>query len=65
MVVNRKRNAVVRHPNSLKNLKPYKPGETGNPGGCGKERHRGYEIALRAIFENDSEAIYRAFAKAA
>lgn len=49
------------HPNSLKNLKPYKPGETGNPGGRVKNDIAA-EIA-RAIFENDSEAIYRAFAK--
>lgn len=52
-----------RNPNSLKNLIPFKwkPGQSGNPGG--KPKHDvAHEIA-RAIFENDSEAIYKAFAK--
>src|SRR5271154_2580819 len=50
------------HPNSLKNLKPYVPGQTGNPGGKPKVDHA--QAIARAIFENDSEAIYKAFAKA-
>lgn len=49
------------HPNSLKNLIPYVPGQSGNPSGRVKNDVAA-EIA-RAIFENDSEAIYRAFAK--
>lgn len=50
-----------RHPNSLKNLIPYVPGQSGNPSGRVKNDIAA-EIA-RAIFENDSEAIYKAFAK--
>jgi len=50
------------HPNSLKNLKPYVPGQSGNPGGKPKFDHA--QAIARAIFENDSEAIYAAFAKA-
>lgn len=50
-----------RNPNSLKNLIPYVKGQSGNPGGRPKNDVAA-EIA-RAIFENDSEAIYRAFAK--
>lgn len=42
------------------NLKPWKPGQSGNPGGRPK-RDLAAEIA-RAIFEQDSEAITRAFA---
>jgi hypothetical protein len=49
-------------PNSLKNLKPYVPGQSGNPGGKPKVDHA--QAIARAIFENDSEAIYQAFAKA-
>src|SRR5579862_5520619 len=50
------------HPNSLKNLKPYVPGQSGNPGGQ-RKNDLAKEIA-QAIFENDGPAIYRAFAKA-
>lgn len=50
-----------RHPNSLKNLIPYVKGQSGNPSGRVKNDIAA-EIA-RAIFENDAEAIYRAFAK--
>ena len=42
------------------NLKPWKPGQSGNPGGRPK-RDLAAEIA-RAIFEKDAEAITRAFA---
>jgi hypothetical protein len=42
------------------NLKSWKPGQSGNPGGRPK-RDLAAEIA-RAIFEQDSEAITRAFA---
>ena len=51
-----------RHPNSLKNLKMWKPGESGNPGG----RMKGDMSAQisRAIFENNPEMIYKAYAKA-
>lgn len=42
------------------NLKPWKPGQSGNPGGRPK-RDLAAEIA-RAIFEQDSEAITRTFA---
>ena len=44
------------------NLKPWKPGESGNPGGRPKN-DLAREIA-QAIFQNDAEAIYAAFAKA-
>jgi hypothetical protein len=50
-----------KHPNSIKNLKPYVPGQSGNPGGRPKNDIAA-EIA-RAIFANDGEAIYKAFAK--
>ena len=42
------------------NLKPWKPGQSGNPGGRPK-RDVAAEIS-RAIFEQDSDAITRAFA---
>ncbi|PSH04627.1 MAG: hypothetical protein CXZ00_07400 [Acidobacteria bacterium] len=42
------------------NLKSWKPGQSGNPGGRPK-RDLAAEIA-KAIFEQDSEAITRAFA---
>ena len=42
------------------NLKPWKPGQSGNPGGRPK-RDLAAEIA-RAIFERDAEAIERVFA---
>ncbi len=44
------------------NLKPWKPGQSGNPGGRPK-RDMAAEIA-RAIFERDAEAIERVFAAA-
>jgi hypothetical protein len=44
------------------NLKPFKPGQSGNPGGRPKN-DRAKDIA-QAIFENDAEAIYTAFARA-
>ncbi|HEY2467837.1 MAG TPA: DUF5681 domain-containing protein [Terracidiphilus sp.] len=45
----------------IENLKPWKPGQSGNPGGRPK-RDLAAEIA-RAIFERDADAIERAFAK--
>jgi len=45
---------------NVQNLKPWKPGQSGNPGGRPK-RDLAAEIA-RAIFEQDSEAITRKFA---
>lgn len=42
------------------NLKPWKPGQSGNPGGRPK-RNMAAEIA-QAIFERDAEAIERVFA---
>jgi hypothetical protein len=50
------------HENSLKNLKPYVKGQCGNPGGRPKN-DLAKEIA-QAIFSNDDEEIYKAFAKA-
>lgn len=44
------------------NLKPWKPGQSGNPGGRPK-RDVASEIA-RAVFEGNEEAIYRAMLKA-
>jgi hypothetical protein len=43
----------------IQNLKPWKPGQSGNPGGRPR-RDLAAEIA-RAIFERDPEAIERAF----
>ena len=43
----------------IENLKPWKPGQSGNPGGRPK-RDIAAEIA-RAIFEGDAEAIQRAY----
>lgn len=43
------------------NLKPWKPGQSGNPSGRPK-RDVAAEIA-RAVFEQDAEAIQRVFAK--
>jgi len=42
------------------NLKPWKPGQSGNPGG--RPTHDLAAEIARAIFEQDSEAITRAFA---
>jgi hypothetical protein len=50
------------NPNSLRNLKPFVKGQSGNPGGKPKN-DLAKEIA-QAIFENDADAIYRAYAKA-
>jgi len=44
------------------NLKPWKPGQSGNPGGRPKSDVAS-EIA-RAVFEGNEEAIYRALCKA-
>lgn len=44
----------------IENLKPWKPGRSGNPGGRPKV-DLAAEIA-RAIFESDTEAIKRVFA---
>lgn len=46
----------------IENLKPWKPGQSGNPGGRPK-RDMASEIA-RAIFEQNAGAIERAFAAA-
>jgi Family of unknown function (DUF5681) len=45
----------------IENLKPWKPGQSGNPGGRPK-RDLASELA-KAIFENNSEAIYRGMAR--
>jgi hypothetical protein len=52
----------TRNPNSLKNLKPWEQGQSGNPSGRPKRDH-GAEIA-RAIFENNPESIYKAMLQA-
>lgn len=52
----------ARHPNSLKNLKPFVKGQSGNPGG--KPKHDIAREIAQAIFENDADAIYAAYAKA-
>jgi hypothetical protein len=49
------------NPNSIKNLKPYKPGVSGNPGGL-----PGYDVAAalaRAVIEGSQEAAYEGFSK--
>ncbi len=46
----------------IENLKPWKPGQSGNPGGRPK-RDVASEIA-RAVFEGNEKAIYRAMLKA-
>ncbi|MFQ5662890.1 MAG: DUF5681 domain-containing protein [Terriglobia bacterium] len=46
----------------IENLKPWKPGQSGNPGGRPK-RDVAAEIT-RAVFEGNKEAIYRAMLKA-
>jgi len=45
----------------VENLKPWKPGQSGNPGGKPKV-DLAAQIA-RAIFENDAPAIYAAYSK--
>ena len=49
------------HPKSLANLKPWKPGQSGNPGGRPKQDDAA--IIARAVFENNPEAIYKAIEK--
>ncbi len=51
-----------KHANSLKNLKPYQPGISGNPSG-----KPGYDVAAalaRAVIEGAQEAAYRGLARA-
>jgi len=56
------RRGKPRNPNSLANLVPWKPGQTGNPGG--RPKHDvGADIA-RAILENNREAAYKALGRA-
>lgn len=57
-----KRGRRGKHPNSLKNLRPFTPGMSGNPGG--KPRCDVAGLIARAIFENNQEAAYLALAKA-
>jgi hypothetical protein len=50
-----------KHPNSVKNLKPFVPGVSGNPGGL-----PGYDVAAalaRAVIEGSLEAAYQGFAE--
>lgn len=50
-----------KHPNSFKNLKPYVPGISGNPGGL-----PGYDVAAalaRAVIEGSQEAAYVGLSK--
>jgi hypothetical protein len=50
-----------KSPNSIKNLKPYVPGQSGNPGG-----QPGYDVAAalaRAVIEGSQEAAYEGFSK--
>ena len=51
-----------RHPNSLKNLKPWKRGESGNPGG--RPKIDTGAIIARAILENNQEQAYKALGEA-
>lgn len=44
------------------NLKPWKPGQSGNPGG--RPKHDVSSEIARAVFEGNEEAIYRAMCKA-
>jgi hypothetical protein len=46
----------------IENLKPWKPGESGNPGG--RPKHDVASEIARAVFEGNEEAIYRALFKA-
>jgi hypothetical protein len=48
---------------SLANLRPWKPGESGNPKG-GSARHDLASQLARAIFENNPQLVYEAFLKA-
>jgi len=50
-----------KHQNSIKNLKPYVPGVSGNPSG-----KPGYDVSAvlaRAVIEGTQEAAYQGFAK--
>ena len=50
-----------KNPNSIKNLKPYVPGVSGNPSGL-----PGYDVSAalaRAVIEGTQEAAYEGFAK--
>ncbi len=47
---------------NLQNLRPWKPGVSGNPGGRPK-RDLSAEVA-RAVFEKNAELIYRAMLRA-
>lgn len=50
-----------QHPNCLKNLKPYVPGQSGNPGGL-----PGYDVAAalaRAVIEGAQVDAYQGLAK--
>lgn len=51
-----------KHPNTINNLKMWKPGECGNPGGRPKLDMAA--VISRAIFENNPQLIYEAFGKA-
>ena len=46
----------------IENLKPWKPGQSGNPGG--RPKHDVASQIARAVFEGNEEAIYRAMCKA-
>lgn len=46
----------------IENLKPWKPGQSGNPGG--RPKHDVASEIARAVFEGNEEAIYRAMLKA-
>jgi hypothetical protein len=46
----------------VENLKPWKPGQSGNPGG--RPRHDVSSEIARALFEENPEAVYRAMGKA-
>ena len=47
----------------IENLKPWKPGQSGNPGGRPKNGDVASEIA-KAVFSQNPEMIYQAFLKA-
>jgi hypothetical protein len=46
----------------IQNLKPWKPGQSGNPGG--RPKHDVASGIARAVFEGNEEAIYQALCKA-
>ena len=47
---------------TLANLRPFKPGQSGNPGG--RPKHDVAAEIARAIFENNREAAYQGLGKA-